>query len=116
MFDVVKIGDREVPMLAMASADIYYKRVFGRDAIQTQSNAQNEGETIQFYADMGYVMAMMAEAAGDKAKLNAMNFDGYVDWLGQFTAADYHSAIVDIAKVYEGQNKPTSKAKKEAAR
>ena len=34
MFKVVKIGDKEVPMMAMASTDIYYKRVFGEDPLK----------------------------------------------------------------------------------
>lgn len=115
MFNVVKIGSKDVPMLAMASTNIYYKRVFGRDSIVTQSDVQSDGERIAFYGEMGYIMAMMAEANGDKTKLNALSFDGYIDWLDQFEAADYNRAIVDIAMVYEGQNKATSKEKKDGA-
>lgn len=116
MYNVVKIGDKDVPMLAMASANIYYKRVFGRDAIILQADAQSDGERIAFYGEMGYIMAAMAEAKGDKAKLSAMSFDGYIDWLSQFDNGDYTNAIYEIAKTYEGQTKPTSKAKKETAR
>lgn len=116
MYSVIKIGDKDVPLLAMASASVYYKRVFGRDAIVAQSDAKTDGETISFYGEMGYIMAAMAEAQGDRAKLNAMSFDKYVEWLDQFESADYNMAILEIAKVYEGQNKTTSESKKETAR
>lgn len=116
MFNIVKIGDKDVPMLAMASANIYYKRVFGRDAIVTQADVTTDGERIAFYGEMGYIMAAMAEANGDKSKLNALNFDSYVEWLDQFENSDYTGAIYEIAKVYEGQTKSTSKSKKETAR
>lgn len=115
MFNVIKIGEKEVPMLAMASAAIYYKRVFGRDAIITQADAKTDGETIAFYSEMGYIMAMMAKYSDNRAKLNEINLDSYIDWLDQFEASDYNEAIIEIAKIYEGQNKVTSKEKKESA-
>lgn len=116
MFNVVKIGDTDVPMLAMASTDIYYKRVFGRDAIAAQADSKSDGELISFYGEMGFIMAQMAAANGDRAKLNALNFDSYVEWLDSFAVSDYHAAITDIAKIYEGQKKATSNPKKEVAR
>lgn len=116
MFNVVKIGEIDVPMLAMASADIYYKRVFGRDAIAAQADSKSDGELISFYGEMGFVMAQMAAANGDRAKLNALNFDSYIDWLDGFETADYHAAITEIAKIYEGQKKASSTPKKEIAR
>lgn len=115
MFNVVKIGEKEVPMLAMASSAVYYKRVFGRDAIVVQADAKSQGELIAFYGEMGYIMAMMAEANGDRAKLNALNFDGYVEWLEQFNAVDYNTAISSIATLYEGNKRGTSERKKDNA-
>lgn len=116
MFNIVKIGEKEVPMLAMASAAIYYKRVFGRDAIVVQADAKTDGELIAFYGEMGYIMAMMAKySSDDRAKLLEMNFDSYIEWLDNFSSSDYNEAIVAIAQIYEGQNKVSSKEKKESA-
>lgn len=116
MFNIVKIGEKEVPMLAMASAAIYYKRVFGRDAIVVQADAKTDGELIAFYGEMGYIMAMMAKySSDDRAKLLEINFDSYIEWLDNFSSSDYNEAIVSIAQIYEGQNKVSSKEKKESA-
>ena len=111
MYSTVKIGEKEVPMLAMASSAVYYKRVFGRDPIQTQVDNESNGQRVAFYAEMGFIMAMMAEANGNRDKLRKLNEDMYVEWLDQFSASDYNHAIVDIAQVYEAQQKPTSKGK-----
>lgn len=111
MYSIVKIGEKEVPMLAMASSAVYYKRVFGRDPIQTQVDNESNGQRVAFYAEMGFIMAMMAEANGNRDKLRKLNEDMYVEWLDQFSASDYNQAIVDIAQVYEAQQKPTSKGK-----
>ena len=113
MYDTVKIGDREVPMLAMASSAVYYRRVFGRDPLQTQVDLESTGQRVAFYGEMGYIMAMMAEAKGDRDKLRKLNEDGYIEWLDQFSATDYNLAIPDIAAIYEGQQKPSSKPKNE---
>lgn len=111
MYSIVKIGDKEVPMLAMASSAVYYKRVFGRDPIQMQVDNESNGQRVAFYAEMGYIMAMMAEANRDRDKLRKINMDTYIEWLDQFAAFDYNQAIVQIAQVYEAQQKPTSKGK-----
>lgn len=114
MFREIKIGEKNVPMLAMASAVVYYKRVFGKDAIATQYEMADKdltGEMLSFYAEMGFIMAKMAEANGDRAKLLALNYESYIEWLDQFETRDYHGAIPSIMALYEGQNAPDSKAK-----
>lgn len=113
MFREVKIGDKSVPMLAMASANIYYKRVFGRDAIVAQADAATDGERIAFYGEMGFIMAQMAKAKGDRKALLALNEERYIEWLEQFDASAYNAAIAKIAMVYEGQLSTDSEAKKE---
>lgn len=112
MYSVVKIGDKEVPMLAMASAGVYYRHCFGRDAIMTQADATTPGQRLAFYGEMGYIMAMMAAAQGDRKKLLALNEETYIEWLEQFDAFDYNSAIAEIAMVYEKQNTTTVREKK----
>ena len=105
MFTNVKIGDANVPMLAVASVNLYYKRTFGVDPIILQADKEmSAGENIQFYMQMGYIMAQMAAADGDGAKMLNLNEDTYIEYLDAITA---------ISEVYNGQNQPTSKEKKE---
>lgn len=114
MYRVVKIGDRDVPMLAMASANIYYKRVFGEDPIKVQADDDSTtGDNVTFAMQMAYIMATMAEAQGNRAQLNAMSIDGYIAFLDQFENGDYIKAVPDFMAVYNGQKNVTSTEKKE---
>lgn len=117
MFRIVKIGDKEVPMLAMASVNIYYKRVFGIDplVLQDGSREMTPGENINLYLGMGFIMAKMAELK-DRQKMRQLNEDDYIDWLEQYDNADLINAVVDIAAVYNGQNTSVSEKKSEAGR
>lgn len=114
MYKVINIGEKAVPMLSMASANIYYKRVFHEDPLVLMNDADSSAaDYIRFGMQMGYIMAVMAEAKGDRAKLNAMSEDGYAEWLDGFDNGAMISASADAAALYVGQNIPTSKEKKE---
>lgn len=116
MYKVVKVGEKEVPMLAMASANIYYKRVFGEDPIVLQADKDmSSGENINFCLRMGYILATCAKAKGDRAKLAEMSEDGFLDWLDQFDTAALVEASPEIATVYNGQGRSASVSKKEDA-
>lgn len=108
----VKIGEREIPMLSMASVDLYYRNIFHEDPIKLQSKADpDEGDIIDFVMKMGFVMAKFAELH-DRKKMTALTEDAYLDWMDGFERSDYLSALLDIKSVYEGQTVTTSDAKK----
>lgn len=112
MYQVVKIGGKEVPMMSMASVDIYYRQIFHKDAIKLQSSKDfDEGDLINFICEMGFVMAKFAELKNrkDMAKLNE---EMYLDWLDTFERTDYLAALADIRMVYEGQQIPVTESKK----
>lgn len=112
MYNIIKIGEQSVPMLAMASVDLYYKQIFHEDAVKLQSGKNfDEGDLINFLQRMGFVMAKFAELKDRKAmfKLNEENF---FDWLDQFERVDYLQALGDIRLTYEGQAVTSSDAKK----
>lgn len=113
-YKLVKIGGKEVPMMAMASINIYYRRIFGRDPIKIQTAKDNDtGDRINLYMEMGFVMAKFYELKADRKEMAKLNEDAYLDWLEQFEYADYVAAVGDIAEVYEGQTVSTSQEKKE---
>lgn len=117
MFKVVKIGDKDVPMLGMASANVYYRRIFGADPllIQDGSKELTPGESINLYMGMGFVMAKMAELKDRQAMLK-LNEGDFIDWLDQFQTDEIIDALLDIASVYNGQNLSLSEKKAEDAR
>ena len=114
MYKSVKIGDKSVPMMAMASINLYYKRIFRRDPIKVQADeGTTPGDKINLYLEMGFVMAKFAETKGDRKKMNQLNEDSYMDWLEQFELSDSMGAVNDIIEVYEGQKGVSSQEKKE---
>ena len=114
MYNIVKIGDKEVPMLSMASTDIYYRNIFHEDAIKLQASSTfDEGDLINFICRMAFVMAKFAECK-DRKEMNKLNEDMYLEWLDGFSREDFMAALVDVRLTYEGQATTQSDEKKRA--
>ena len=110
MFNVVKIGEKEVPMLSMASVDLYFKNIFHEDPIEIQTDMETS-DAIGFYQRMGFVMAKFAELKERKEMLK-LTEDAYIEWMDGFERNDLLQALEYIQKTYDGQRVPTSDAKK----
>lgn len=111
MYNLIKIGDKDVPMLSMASVDIYYRNVFHKDAIKLQSDGLDEGDLINFVMEMGFIMAKFAELK-DRKEMAKLNYDSFIEWMDGFDRSDYLNALVDIRLTYEGQSVTNADAKK----
>ena len=111
MYAVIKIGEKDVPMLSMASVDIYYRNIFHEDPIKVQANDADEGALINLFLKMGFVMAKFAELK-DRKEMSKLNEDSFLDWLDQFDRGDYYNALPDVRRVYEGQGVTDVDAKK----
>lgn len=111
MYNKIVIGAKEVPMLSMASVDLYYRNIFHEDPIALQTKGIDEGEMINFVLRMGFVMAKFAELK-DRKEMAKLNEDSFLDWLDQFERNDIFAALPDIQKTYEGQMVTESTAKK----
>lgn len=112
MYNIVRIGEKDIPMLAMASVDVYYRNIFHEDPIKLQTAKDlDEGDLIIFVQKMGFVMAKFAEVK-DRKEMAKLNEDSFLEWLDQFDRADYLNALGDIRMTYEGQTVTASDAKK----
>ena len=111
MYNIVKIGEKDVPMLSMASVDIYYRNIFHEDPVKLQTNDPDQGDIVNFFLRMAFVMAKFAELK-NRAEMNKLNEDAFLDWLDQFDRAAYYDALGDIRLTYEGQAVTESVSKK----
>lgn len=114
MYGVVKIGDRDVPMLSMASTNVYYKRVFGEDPILLQADKDmTAGEGVNFAQQMAFIMAKQAEAGSDRKKMLQLNEESYLEWLDQFDGVDLENALEESMGVYRKDMRASSAEKKD---
>ena len=76
MYNEVKIGSKTVPMLAVASVDVYYREIFHEDAVKIQANENQDAEVlIDFVQQMAFVMAKFAELKDRKEMLSHSFFE-----------------------------------------
>ena len=110
MIGTVKIGDKEVEMLANAATPFWYNQIFHDDFFTATQNMSddNAGSTVGVFTRVGFVMAKQASTK-DMKKVTEGQF---MDWLTEFEAMDLPNAIPDIVEIYMAQTKGTAKAKK----
>lgn len=112
-YKVIKIGEKEVPMMAMSSVAIYHKWVFGTDLNKiTFETKYSQGDRISLYFELAFIMAKFAELK-DRRKMRKLNEDSYLDWLEQFEYEDLVNALDEVQNLYLGQLSSTSQEKKE---
>lgn len=111
MYREIEIGEKKVPMMSMASVDLYYKHIFGEDPIKVQMEA-SEGDMVNFIIKMGFVMSKYAEIKVRKEMLK-LNEDSFMDWMDQFERDDLYDMdkLSEIQDVYEGNRRTTSESK-----
>lgn len=112
MYNIVKIGAADVPMLSMASVDVYYRNIFHEDPMKIQTEENNDaGIMIGFIQRMGFVMAKFAELK-DRKEMLRINEDAFYEWMDGFERTDLINALPDIQATYEGQSITSASAKK----
>ena len=113
MYKVIKIGDKDIPMMAMASTDSYFKNTFGEDLMKKMTTPDLEvSEMIDVVMKIGFIMAKFAELKQRKEMLK-LNEEAFFEWLDQFEREDLFNdkTLVDIQDVYQGNKKTSSEIK-----
>ena len=114
MKGTVKIGDREIPMVANGATNIYYKQLTHQDLLAyftKQSTKKAEAaDGIDTLMPLAFVMAMQAE--GNKT----FSQDDYIQWLSQFEPLEVEMALDAVMDIYTQNRVSTSTPKKNTAR
>lgn len=105
-----------VPMRADASLPRYYRRITGRDIFRdmqkleaaTGSGVDLDGETLEMFEDIAYVMAKHADPEGVP--------DTADEWLEQFSLFSIWEVLPKIIKLWRVNIKPITDVKKNLGR
>lgn len=109
MKGTVKIGSKEVGMVANAASPYIYKQVFHEDFLAKLQAQEPETDLFQ---KMAYIMAMQNEIS-DLSELMKLTEQGFYEWLIQFDSMDVLYSIEDISNIYLAQKATSSVPKKE---
>ena len=109
MKGTVKIGSKEVGMVANAASPYIYKQVFHEDFLKKLQEKDPETDIFQ---KMGYIMAKQDELE-NLSDLMKLTEEGFFEWLLQFESMDVIYATDEIANIYLAQKESTSVPKKE---
>ena len=100
----VKIGDKEVGMVANAASPYIYKQVFHEDFLTKLQEKEPETDLFQ---KMAYIMAKQAEVE-NLSDLMKLTEAGFYEWLLQFESMDVIYATEEVANIYLAQKKETA--------
>lgn len=106
MRGTVRIGDKDVEMVANGATPFIYKRVFRRDFLQT-----TQTEDMCVYTELAFVMTMQAVKPMSELLKN-LTVDDFYTWVEGFEAMDILNKAAEIFALYQGQANPSSTSKK----
>ena len=114
MYGTVKLGEKDVPMMANAATPIRYKQVFGKNLLKYFMGEASPEDMAAMVSDLAYIMTKAAAGAD----MNKLNIDEYIDWLDEFGAMDFveQENVEAIMAIYKGNDRVASKAKKNQGR
>lgn len=106
MKKTIIIDGREVEFAANAATPFRFRQIFKKDLFAVLGNEQKaQEEGIDTVAELGYVMAKQAE----KADMNKLNEESFIEWLEQFGAMAFMETAEDILNVYLDTTASTAK-------
>jgi len=110
MYKEIKVGDKQVPMLANAATPIRFKQVFGKNLLKYFIGEEPQEEMVAMASELAYILAK----AGESADMNKLGIDDYIEWLEQFDAMAFVNidVVSEIMSLYQGSMDGDSQAKK----
>lgn len=119
MKKIIKIGEKECTLEAVASLSIIMKRTFKTNIFSEFQNYDPEkpgaiDDKLELIMELAYVMNKQAETKTIKEMLN-LNEENYIEWLSDFEPLDFVNAGADILNVYLCSRETETEAKNPGA-
>ena len=103
MKKTIKIGSKDVEMVANAASPFIYRQIFKKDFFQ---ETQKDAADVNIFVEMGFVMALQAKKS--TTELMKTPVDEFYTWLEQFDQMDMIEVLPQIGEFYTGQEKTTT--------
>lgn len=113
MRGTIKIGDKDVEMLANGASPFLFKRIFHKDFLLATSDRKDADMDV--IAEMGFIMHMQTQKEF-KEILDSVTQADFYEWVGEFEALDLPMAAPKIFALYKGQEEITTTSKKNRRR
>ena len=111
MYAQIRIGDKDVGMLANAASSYIYKQVFHEDLLKKFQEMGTDLDA-QIGEKMAFIFAKQAEVQSP-AELMKLTLDDFLEWLSEFDPLDIFLESDKIADLYQRQKEGTSNPKEE---
>ena len=113
-YGIIKIGEKDVPMLATAATPIKYRQVFQKNLLPYFMGKATDEDAAEMVGELAYIMA----ADADRRDTMKLSLDGYVKWLEEFDPLAFvDGGVVNaILALYQGNANSQAEAKKNQSR
>lgn len=113
MRGTIKIGDKDVEMLANGASPFLFKRIFHKDFLLATSDRKDADMDV--IAEMGFIMHLQTQKEF-KEILDTITQADFYEWICGFEALDLPMAAPNIFALYKGQEEITTTSKKNRRR
>lgn len=102
MYGVIKVGERDIPMLATAATPIRYRQVFHKNLLPYFMGKATDEDAAEMVGELAYIMA----AAADGSNQMKLSEEGYIKWLEGFDPLAFVDTRVvgEIIALYQGNS------------
>lgn len=105
MFKTMEIGGKELELVANAATPFRFKQVFHKDLFSVLGNEERAAEEgVETITQLAYIMTKQAE----KADMNKLSEDGFIDWLEDFPPMAFVDSAEEILNAYMDQTEGTA--------
>lgn len=105
MFKTMEIGGKELELVANAATPFRFKQVFHKDLFSVLGNEERAAEEgVETITQLAYIMTKQAE----KADMNKLSEDGFIDWLEDFPPMAFVDSAEEILNAYMDQTQGTA--------
>ena len=112
MYQEIRIGDKDVQMVANAATAYRYNQVFHEDLLSFFTSSGKVKKTDSDYITVSQKLAFVMSKQAEKVDFSKLNEDAYVEWLEDNDQFELIQVASDIIDIYQKNQRGSVEAKK----